>query len=204
MNRKSNLDGKSSSKVQLLILPQQIPFTQRAFTYRELHENDVSMMFIALTRNAKHIAKHLDWVGDLESIGYQGARNLINTFLLDPERHHYLFFLGGKFVGHGLLAPVGEIPEHTQVILWVVEKCTGMGIGKRITKVLEEIAFDEYGYEALFYGFDSNNLASAEIAKSLQFFPHCQREIEARTPHNSGVWDCRYKENPRLVSGLLT
>jgi RimJ/RimL family protein N-acetyltransferase len=190
-------------KVQLLILPQQIPFTQRAFTYRELNENDISMMFIALTRNAKHIAKHLDWVGDLASIGYQGARNLIKTFLLDPERHHYLFFLGGMFVGHGLLAPVGEIPEHTQIILWVEEKYTGMGIGKRITKVLEEIAFDEHGYEALFYGFDSNNLASAEIAKSQKFYPHCQREIEARTPHNSGLWDCRYKENPRLVSGLL-
>ena len=201
MNRKSNLDGKSSSKVQLLILPQQIPFTQRAFTYRELNQNDVAMMFIALTRNAKHIAKHLDWVGDLESMGYQGARNLITTFLLDPERHHYLFFLGGKFVGHGLLAPVGEIPEHTQIILWVEEKYTGMGIGKRITKALEEIAFDEYGYEALFYGFDSNNLASAGIAESLLFFPHCQREIETRTIHNSGLWDCRYKENPQFVNG---
>jgi RimJ/RimL family protein N-acetyltransferase len=200
MNRKSNLDGKSSSKVQLLILPQQIPFTQRAFTYRELHENDVSMMFIALTRNAKHIAKHLDWVGDLESIGYQGARNLINTFLLDPERHHYLFFLGGKFVGHGLLAPVGEIPEHTQVILWVEEKYTGMGIGKRITKALEEIAFDEYGYEALFYGFDSNNLASAQIAESLLFFPHCERQIEPLTRDNSGLWRCSVKLNPQYVS----
>jgi RimJ/RimL family protein N-acetyltransferase len=75
-----------------------------------------------------------------------------------------------------------------------------MGIGKRITMALEEIAFDEYGYQALFYGFDSNNLASAQIAESCLFFPHCRQEIESRTLHNSGLWDCRYKLNPRYMT----
>ena len=191
---------KHLAKFQLPILPQQIPFNRRPFTYRQLTEDDIAMMYIAFHRNGKHIAKHLEWVGDLENISYQGAKNLIRSFLTDPERHHYLFFLGGKFVGHGLLAPVGEIPEHTQIILWVEEKYTGMGIGKRITIALERIAFDEYGYEALFYGFDSNNVASAQIAESLLFFPHCRREIEARSLHNSGLWDCRYKLNPHYMT----
>jgi RimJ/RimL family protein N-acetyltransferase len=191
---------KHLAKFQIPILPQQIPFSRRPFTYRQLTEDDIAMMYIAFHRNGKHIAKHLEWVGDLENISYQGAKNLIESFLTDPERHHYLFFMGGKFVGHGLLAPVGEISEHTQIILWVEEKYTGMGIGKRITMALEEIAFDEYGYQALFYGFDSNNLASAQIAESCLFFPHCRQEIESRTLHNSGLWDCRYKLNPRYMT----
>jgi RimJ/RimL family protein N-acetyltransferase len=191
---------KHLSKFQIPILPQQIPFNRRPFTFRQLAEDDITMMYIAFHRNGKHIAKHLEWVGDLENISYQGAKNLIKSFLTDPERQHYLFFVGGKFVGHGLLAPVGEIPEHTQIILWVEEKYTGMGIGKRISKTLEELAFDKYGYEALFYGFDSNNLASAQIAESLLFFPHCQREIEERSLHNSGLWDCRYKLNPHYMT----
>ena len=190
---------KHSAKFQLPILPQQIPFTRRPFTYRQLTEDDIAMMYIAFHRNGKHIAKHLEWVGDLENISYQGARNLIKSFLLDPERQHYLFFVGGRFVGHGMLVPIGERPEHTQIILWVEEKYTGMGLGKRITEALEEIAFDEYGYEALFYGFDSNNLASAGIAESLLFFPHCQREVGPPTLHNSGLWDCRYKFNPQYM-----
>ena len=191
---------KHSAKFQLPILPQQIPFSRRPLTYRQLTEEDIAMMYIAFHRNGKHIAKHLEWVGDLKNISYQGAKNLIKSFLTDPERHHYLFFLGGKFVGHGLLAPVGEISEHTQIILWVEEKYTGMGIGKRITKALEEIAFDEYGYEALFYGFDSNNLASAQIAESLLFFPHCERQIEPSTRDNSGLWRCTVKLNLRYIS----
>lgn len=187
---------KHLAKFQLPILPQQIPFSRRPFTFRKLTEDDIAMMYIAFHRNGKHIAKHLEWVGDLENISYQGAKNLIESFLLDPERQHYLFFMGGKFVGHGMLVPIGERPEHTQVILWVEEKYTGQGIGKRITRTLEAIAFEEFGFEALFYRFDRNNSASRRIAEELLFFPHCEQQVESPTIYNSGVWSCRFKLNP--------
>jgi len=190
---------KHLAKFQLPILPQQIPFSRRPFTFRKLTEDDIAMMYIAFHRNGKHIAKHLEWVGDLENISYQGAKNLIESFLLDPERQHYLFFVGGKFVGHGMLVPIGERPEHTQVILWVEEKYTGQGIGKRITRTLEAIAFEEFGFEALFYRFDRNNHASRKIAEDLLFFPHCEQRVESPTLDNSGVWSCRLKLNPSYL-----
>jgi RimJ/RimL family protein N-acetyltransferase len=190
----------TSSKFQLLRLPHQIPLANRPFTYRQLNEDDVAMMYIALSRNGKHIAKHLEWVGDLEGMSYSRAKELVTNFLLDPERYHYLFFLGGRFVGHGILVPIGDRPEHTQVILWVDERFTGQGIGKRITKTLEEIAFQQFGFEAIFYRFDKNNVASGKIAKRLLYFPHCEFEIDSPTKANSGVWSCRFKLNPSFQS----
>jgi ribosomal protein S18 acetylase RimI-like enzyme len=189
----------TSSEFQLLKLPHQIPLANRPFTYRQLNENDVAMMYIALSRNGKHIGKHLEWVGDLEGISYHRAKELVTNFLLDPEREHYLFFLGQKFVGHGILVPIGDRPEHTQVILWVDEKFTGQGIGKRITRTLESIAFEEFGFEALFYRFDKNNYASGRIAEDLLFFPHCEQKVESPTLDNSGVWNCRFKLNPSYL-----
>ena len=98
-----------------------------------------------------------------------------------------------------MLVPIGDRPEHAQVILWVEEKYTGQGIGKRITKTLEDIAFQQFGFEALFYRFDKNNTASGKIATSLWYFPHCEVEVESPTIENSGVWSCRFKLNPLLT-----
>lgn len=188
------------SKFQLIKSSPKHPEKELDLVCRRMNQNDVAIMYLALKRNAEHMSTHFSWAEGIETMGLLTAQNVVRAMLAD-DKDHYLFFLGGEiFVGQGTLSPIGEVPEHRQIALWVDKKWINKGLGTRIAATLESIAFKQHGYQVLYYTHDENNSASEQIAQKLKFEPHCNFDSGKRARLDSGKWKCWAKENPIFLN----
>lgn len=195
------LVAQNLPKIQLIKPKSLHPERDLEFSYKPLETSDATTLFFALKRNKDHIATHFSWAEEIDNQGMYVGQRYVEMLLRETEKDHFLFFLGhNTFVGQGTLSPIGGVPEHRQIALWVDEKWINKGLGTRIAATLEHIAFEEHGYQVLFYTHDENNLASERIAFKQGFEPHCVFKSEDIARSDSGNWKCWAKDNPIFSS----
>lgn len=186
-------------RIQIIKPKPLCPEKELEFSCKPLTESDATTLYFALKRNKNHIAKHFTWAEEIDNQGMYVGQRYVEMLLRDDDKDHYLFFLGGNtFVGQGTLSPIGGVPEHRQIALWVDEKWINKGLGTRIAATLEYIAFEKHGYHVLFYTHDENNQASQKIAVKRGFEPHCEFRSDVLARSDSGNWNCWAKDNPNL------
>ena len=124
---------------------------------------------------------------------YQFVDDHINDAL---PNQHFVFTIGTEIVGMGSLIGAYTSSDR-QIALWVTYGYQGKGIGQRIVKTLEDVAFKTWGFRVLFYEHDSANESSKKLPQKCGFeFSH-SREIPKTAEFESGFWFSWKKERPK-------
>lgn len=104
---------------------------------------------------------------DFKTIEETGA--WVNNEILNQRngtKEEYVIFDDGKFVG--MISPSFSIPEQAEIGIWIAVNQQGKGYGKQALLELIKL-LTERGIRKIIYETDFDNLASINLAKSLNF-----------------------------------
>jgi len=88
----------------------------------------------------------------------------------DFPAFHYLFLCGpNTVVGMGSIMKYGDSLLECQLVLSVFGSHQGRGWGKVIASTLKHIAFDVWGFEAIYWINDATNRASTKLSQEMGF-----------------------------------
>lgn len=176
--------------------------------FRPLKMMDSRILAPILKRDAKTIRTYLGSYQNADRWNLKDAQRFVASRVNDPKfpSFHYLFLCGKEVVGMGSLEAYGDNFKDCQVVLAVFGSHQGRGWGKAIAQTLQQIAFQIWGFERLYWINDATNIASSKLAQAIG----CKLEETYEDnfilgENGTGLWYRWVVQRPgeRLAPGIL-
>ena len=130
---------------------------------RMLKQTDAFYLYPVMKKSALNLSSFIEWGKYASGWNYKQVTRFVRDHVnSELPRFHLIFTIGYEVVGFGSLAPMPSYRD-VQVALWVAKDHQGRGIGNWIVHVLEWYAFNVFGYDNVFYQYDSQNRKSGNI-----------------------------------------
>jgi RimJ/RimL family protein N-acetyltransferase len=163
---------------------------------RVIKSTDAPLLYPVMKKSAKHLRGYIDWAKYSPSWDIEDVQKFVKDHVESEwPRFHLIFTIGYEVVGFGSLAPVDR-DRSCQVALWVGIDHKKRGIGSWIVQVLEWYAFHVFGYDHVYYQYDSSNRKSGSLPKQLGYaFSHTFND-EVHAKDETGYWFSFKKARP--------
>jgi RimJ/RimL family protein N-acetyltransferase len=130
---------------------------------RMLKQTDAFYLYPVMKKSAINLSGFIGWANYATGWNYKQVTQFVRDHVKSEfPRFHLIFTIGYQVVGFGSLAPMSN-GRDIQVSLWVAKDHQGQGIGNWITHILEWYAFYVFGYDNVYYQYDSQNRLSGRI-----------------------------------------
>jgi RimJ/RimL family protein N-acetyltransferase len=149
-----------------------------------------------MKKSAKHLRGYIDWAKYSPSWDIEDVQKFVKDHVESEwPRFHLIFTVGYEVVGFGSLAPVDR-DRSCQVALWVGVDHKKRGIGAWIVQVLEWYAFHVFGYDYVYYQYDSSNRKSGSLPRQLGYTYSHDFNDEVHAKNETGYWFSFKKARP--------
>ncbi|MBV6457881.1 MAG: hypothetical protein HONBIEJF_01001 [Fimbriimonadaceae bacterium] len=139
------------------------------YLVRAYQEGDGAALFRAVDESREHLRATMPWIDSHDSPEASEAvtRQIMARFLSNQDFGLGIWNQGHLVGGTGFHMRVGD-PEtaNTEVGLWIHASHAGKGLGKKVLRAMLEWGFTEWGWYRIVWKCDSDNLASAAVARS--------------------------------------
>ena len=130
---------------------------------RMLKQTDAFHLYPVMKKSAMNLSGFIGWAKYATGWNYKQVTKFVRDHVNSEfPRFHLIFTIGYEVVGFGSLAPMPN-GRDIQVSLWTAKAHQGRGIGNWITHTLEWYAFYVFGYDNVYYQYDSRNKLSGKI-----------------------------------------
>jgi len=127
---------------------------------RMLKQTDAFYLYPVMKKSAFNLSGFIGWAEYAPGWTYKQVTKFVRDHIKSElPRFHLIFTIGREVVGFGSLAPMPD-SRSIQVSLWVASSHQRKGIGDWIVHVLEWYAFNVFGYDYVYYQYDSQNRKS--------------------------------------------
>jgi RimJ/RimL family protein N-acetyltransferase len=176
--------------------------------FRPLKMMDSRILAPILKKEAKTIRTYLSDYQNADKWNLKDAQKFVSMRINDPKfpSFHYLFLCGPQVVGIGSIEPYGSSYTDCQIVLAVFGSHQGKGWGRVIAQTLQQIAFQVWGFERIYWINDATNIASSRLAQAIG----CKLEESYEDnfilgENGTGLWYRWVAERPseRLAPGIL-
>ncbi len=176
--------------------------------FRQLKMMDARILAPILKRDAKSIRTYLGSYQHADKWHLKDAQKFVASMLNDKTfpSFHYLFLCGNDVVGIGSLEPYGDNYKHCQIVLAVFGSHQGRGWGGAIAKTLQQVAFQIWGFEKLYWINDATNFASSKLAQGIGCrLDEAYEDKFILGENGTGLWYRWVCDRPseRLAPGIL-
>ena len=155
---------------------------------RILKQTDAFYLYPVMKKSALNLSGFIGWAQYASGWNYKQVTRFVRDHIKsDLPRFHLIFTIGYEVVGFGSLAPMPNRRE-VQVALWVAPNYQRKGIGDWIVNVLEWYAFHVFGYDYVYYQYDSQNRRSGRIPQRRGYTFSHSFEDEKDGVLASGYW----------------
>jgi RimJ/RimL family protein N-acetyltransferase len=163
---------------------------------RIIKSTDAPLLYPVMKKSAKHLRGYVNWAKYSPSWDIDDVQKFVRDHVESEwPRFHLIFTIGYEIVAFGSLAPVNR-DRSVQIALWTSVDHTKRGIGAWVVQVLEWYAFYVFGYDTVYYQFDSSNKKSGSLPKQLGYtFSHTFND-EIHASKETGFWFSFKKQKP--------
>lgn len=163
---------------------------------RVIKSTDAPLLYPVMKKSAKHLRGYIDWAKYSPSWDIEDVQKFVRDHVESEwPRFHLIFTIGYEVVGFGSLAPVDR-DRSCQVALWVGVDHKKRGIGAWIVQVLEWYAFHVFGYDHVYYQYDSSNRKSGSLPRQLGYTYSHDFNDEVHAKNETGYWFSFKKARP--------
>jgi len=163
---------------------------------RVIKSTDAPLLYPVMKKSAKHLRGYIDWAKYSPSWDIEDVQKFVKDHVESEwPRFHLIFTIGYEVVGFGSIAPVDR-DRSCQVALWVGVDHTKRGIGAWIVQVLEWYAFHVFGYDHVYYQYDSSNRKSGSLPRQLGYTYSHDFNDEVHAKNETGYWFSFKKARP--------
>lgn len=174
--------------------------------FRPLNITDARILAPVLKQNAASIRTYLSTYQHADRWFLKDTQKFVSACVNDDfPRLHYLFLIGNDPVGLASFYEYGTSPLEVQIVLAVFGNHQGRGIGKAIAHTLKKLAFEVWGFQAIWWLVDATNRPSISLAHSIgcKFERSWESEVKA-AEKESGVWFAlKVERDETLAPGIL-
>jgi len=164
---------------------------------RVIKSTDAPLLYPVMKKSAKHLRGYIDWAKYSPSWDIEDVQKFVKDHVESEwPRFHLVFTIGYEVVGFGSLAPVDR-DRSCQVALWVGVDHKKRGIGAWIVQVLEWYAFHVFGYDHVYYQYDSSNRKSGSLPRQLGYTYSHDFNDEVHAKNETGYWFSFKKARPK-------
>jgi len=164
---------------------------------RVIKSTDAPLLYPVMKKSAKHLRGYIDWAKYSPSWDIEDVQKFVKDHVESEwPRFHLIFTIGYEVVGFGSLAPVDR-DRSCQVALWVGVDHKKRGIGAWIVQVLEWYAFHVFGYDHVYYQYDSSNRKSGSLPRQLGYTYSHDFNDEVHAKNETGYWFSFKKARPK-------
>lgn len=136
---------------------------------RVLKSTDAPLLYPVMKKSGNHLRSYVHWAKDSPSWNMRDVQKFVLSHVNSEwPRFHLIFTIGYEVVAFGSLAPVDR-DRSVQVALWTSVDHKRKGIGSWVVQVLEWYAFHVFGYDNVYYQYDSSNRRSGSLPKHLGY-----------------------------------
>ena len=163
---------------------------------RMLKQTDAFYLYPVMKKSAFNLSGFIGWAEYASGWNYKQVTKFVRDHIKSElPRFHLIFTIGREVVGFGSLAPMPD-SRCIQVALWVAPSHQRKGIGDWIVHVLEWYAFNVFGYDYVYYQYDSQNRKSGKIPQSRGYtYSHTFEDVKDGVLA-SGFWMSFKKKRP--------
>lgn len=163
---------------------------------RVIKSTDAPLLYPVMKKSAKHLRGYIDWAKYSPSWDIEDVQKFVKDHVESEwPRFHLIFTIGYEVVGFGSLAPVDR-DRSCQVALWVGVDHKKRGIGAWIVQVLEWYGFHVFGYDFVYYQYDSSNRKSGSLPRQLGYSYSHTFNDEVHAKDETGYWFSFKKARP--------
>ena len=146
---------------------------------RILKSTDAPLLYPVMKKSANHLRSYVQWAKESPSWNMRDVQKFVMSHVNSEwPRFHLIFTIGYEVVAFGSLAPVDR-DRSVQVALWTSVDHKRRGIGSWVVQVLEWYAFHVFGYDYVYYQYDSQNRRSGRIPQSRGYaFSHSFEDVK--------------------------
>jgi len=176
--------------------------------FRPMKISDATLLAPLMRKDGKTIGTYLGGYSSPNQWNIKDTQRWVSRSVTSSEfpSVHYLFLCGpNNVVGMGSITKFGDDPTVCQLVIAVFGKHQGKGWGQLIASTLKALAFEVWGFSAIYWLNDVTNRASTVIAQKMGFkLDQTYENKHILGTHGTGLWYRWVLERPEgLFPGVL-